>query len=100
MSIFDGLAGGAANFYGLRPRRDATTYAELQPNPTLSAASTEQVSSREDKESRFGTVASSLWAVTTTAAYNGSVNAILTTQQLRRRTAGLGLLEYGDDLAV
>ena len=53
-----------------------TTYAELQPNPALSAASIEQVGSLEGKESRFGTVASSLWAVTTTAASNGSVNAM------------------------
>ena len=54
-----------------------TTYAELQPNPALSAVSIEQVGSLEGKESRFGTVASSLWAVTTTAASNGSVNAML-----------------------
>lgn len=53
-----------------------TTYAELQPNPALSAASIEQVGSLEGKESRFGTVASSLWAVTTTAVSNGSVNAM------------------------
>lgn len=53
-----------------------TTYSELQPNPALSAASIEQVGSLEGKESRFGTVASSLWAVTTTAASNGSVNAM------------------------
>ncbi len=53
-----------------------TTYAELQPNPALSALPIEQVGSLEGKESRFGTVASSLWAVTTTAASNGSVNAM------------------------
>ena len=53
-----------------------TTYAEMQPNPALSALPIEQVGSLEGKESRFGTVASSLWAVTTTAASNGSVNAM------------------------
>lgn len=53
-----------------------TTYAELQPNPALSALPIEQTGSLEGKESRFGTVASSLWAVTTTAASNGSVNAM------------------------
>ncbi|MDP3846645.1 MAG: potassium-transporting ATPase subunit KdpA [Pseudomonas sp.] len=53
-----------------------TTYSELQPNPALSALPIEQVGSLEGKESRFGTVASSLWAVTTTAASNGSVNAM------------------------
>ena len=53
-----------------------TTYAELQPNPTLSALPIEQIGSLEGKESRFGTAASSLWAVTTTAASNGSVNAM------------------------
>ena len=53
-----------------------TTYAELQPNPTLSALPIEHIGSLEGKESRFGTAASSLWAVTTTAASNGSVNAM------------------------
>ncbi|HLD64898.1 MAG TPA: potassium-transporting ATPase subunit KdpA [Pseudomonas sp.] len=53
-----------------------TIYAELQPNPALGALSIEQVGSLEGKESRFGIVASSLWAVTTTAASNGSVNAM------------------------
>lgn len=53
-----------------------TTYAELQPNPALAGLPIEQVGSLEGKESRFGIVASSLWAVTTTAASNGSVNAM------------------------
>ncbi len=54
----------------------ATTYAELQPNPALSAAAIEQVGSLEGKESRFGTIGSALYAVTTTAASNGSVNSM------------------------
>ncbi|MBB1519762.1 potassium-transporting ATPase subunit KdpA [Aquipseudomonas guryensis] len=53
-----------------------TLYAEHQPNPALSALPIEQGGSLEGKESRFGTTASALWAVTTTAASNGSVNAM------------------------
>ncbi|UUY07557.1 potassium-transporting ATPase subunit KdpA [Pseudomonas sp. J452] len=53
-----------------------TLYAEHQPNPALSALPIEQSGSLEGKESRFGTTASALWAVTTTAASNGSVNAM------------------------
>ncbi|HSC82031.1 MAG TPA: potassium-transporting ATPase subunit KdpA [Pseudomonas sp.] len=53
-----------------------TLYAELQPNPALAALPIEQSGSLEGKESRFGVVASALWAVTTTAASNGSVNAM------------------------
>ncbi|MGE8498259.1 MAG: potassium-transporting ATPase subunit KdpA [Pseudomonas sp.] len=53
-----------------------TLYAEHQPNPTLASLPVEQVGSMEGKESRFGVAASALWAVTTTAASNGSVNAM------------------------
>jgi K+-transporting ATPase ATPase A chain len=53
-----------------------TLWAEYQPNPALAALPIEQVGSLEGKESRFGTAASALWAVTTTAASNGSVNAM------------------------
>ncbi|WXL27519.1 potassium-transporting ATPase subunit KdpA [Ectopseudomonas mendocina] len=53
-----------------------TLYAELQPNPLLAGLPVEQVGSLEGKESRFGTVASALWAVATTAASSGSVNAM------------------------
>lgn len=53
-----------------------TLYSEYQPNPALAALPIEQVGSLEGKESRFGIAASSLWAVTTTAASNGSVNAM------------------------
>ena len=54
----------------------ASLWAEYQPNPALSALPVEQVAPLEGKESRFGTTASVLWAVTTTAASNGSVNAM------------------------
>ncbi len=53
-----------------------TLYAEHQPNPALAALPIEQSGSLEGKEARFGTTASALWAVTTTAASNGSVNAM------------------------
>ncbi|WP_271411886.1 potassium-transporting ATPase subunit KdpA [Pseudomonas sp. Q1-7] len=51
-------------------------YSEHQPNPALAALPIEQTGSLEGKESRFGITASALWAVTTTAASNGSVNAM------------------------
>ncbi|BAN47965.1 potassium-transporting ATPase subunit KdpA [Metapseudomonas resinovorans] len=53
-----------------------TLYSEYQPNPALAALPIEQSGSLEGKESRFGIAASALWAVTTTAASNGSVNAM------------------------
>ncbi|ANI16176.1 potassium-transporting ATPase subunit KdpA [Pseudomonas citronellolis] len=51
-------------------------WAEYQPNPALAHLPVTQGSPLEGKESRFGTTASVLWAVTTTAASNGSVNAM------------------------
>ncbi|MDB6051791.1 MAG: potassium-transporting ATPase subunit [Pseudomonas sp.] len=51
-------------------------WAEYQPNPALNIASVEQTAPLEGKESRFGTTATVLWATTTTAASNGSVNGM------------------------
>jgi K+-transporting ATPase ATPase A chain len=51
-------------------------YAEQQPNPLLTSAMVEQTAPLEGKETRFGTTASVLWSVATTAASNGSVNAM------------------------
>ncbi len=51
-------------------------YAEYQPNPTLNNPLVEQTAPLEGKETRFGTTGTVLWAVTTTAASNGSVNAM------------------------
>ncbi|UUQ66165.1 potassium-transporting ATPase subunit KdpA [Pseudomonas fuscovaginae UPB0736] len=51
-------------------------YAEYQPNPTLNNPLLEQTAPLEGKETRFGTTGTVLWAVTTTAASNGSVNAM------------------------
>lgn len=51
-------------------------WAEYQPNPTLNIASVEQAAPMEGKETRFGTSGTVLWAATTTAASNGSVNGM------------------------
>ncbi|WEL53987.1 potassium-transporting ATPase subunit KdpA [Pseudomonas kermanshahensis] len=51
-------------------------WSEYQPNPALQSAQVQQSAPLEGKESRFGTTGSVLWAVTTTAASNGSVNAM------------------------
>jgi len=53
-----------------------TLVAEHQENPMLSGLAVEQVGSMEGKESRLGIAASALWATTTSAASNGSVNAM------------------------
>lgn len=50
--------------------------AEHQPNPALAGLPIEQGGSLEGKESRLGVAASALWAATTSAASNGSVNAM------------------------
>lgn len=49
----------------------AALYFEFQPNPALGG-----LPFGEGKETRFGIVNSSLWGVVTTAASNGSVNAM------------------------
>lgn len=51
-------------------------WSECQPNPALDSAQVQQSAPLEGKESRFGTTGSVLWTVTTTAASNGSVNAM------------------------
>ncbi len=51
-------------------------WAEYQPNPALQNAAVEQAAPLEGKEVRFGTTATVLWSVTTTAASNGSVNGM------------------------
>ena len=53
-----------------------TLLAEHQPNPALAGLGIEQGGSLEGKESRLGIAASALWATTTSAASNGSVNAM------------------------
>jgi K+-transporting ATPase ATPase A chain len=60
-----------------------TLWSELQGNPVLARLGVDQTASAvqpggnmEGKELRFGTVNSSLWAVVTTSASNGSVNSM------------------------
>lgn len=60
-----------------------TTLAEQQGNPVLANLGVDQAATdvqpggnMEGKEARFGIVNSSLWAVATTAASNGSVNSM------------------------
>ncbi|MEG0861342.1 MAG: potassium-transporting ATPase subunit KdpA [Pseudomonas sp.] len=49
-------------------------WSEYQANPSLNNPQVERTAPLEGKENRFGTTASVLWTVTTTAASNGSVN--------------------------
>ncbi|MGH8438214.1 MAG: potassium-transporting ATPase subunit KdpA [Pseudomonas sp.] len=49
-------------------------WSENQANPSLNNPQVAQSAPLEGKENRFGTTASVLWTVTTTAASNGSVN--------------------------
>ena len=51
-------------------------WAEYQPNPQLLYQLATIEPSLEGKEARFGTTATTLWAVVTTAASNGSVNGM------------------------
>ncbi len=53
-----------------------TIQAELDPNPLLTQAGAPPAPSLEGKELRHGAAASALWAAATTAASNGSVNAM------------------------
>jgi len=53
-----------------------TLAAESVPNPALAGIGVPAVPSLEGKEVRFGTAGSALWAAATTAASNGSVNAM------------------------
>jgi len=53
-----------------------TLQAESALNPMLAGTGVEAAPSLEGKELRFGAAGSALWAVATTAASNGSVNAM------------------------
>lgn len=54
----------------------ATYWAEGQGNSAVAAAHVTQAGNMEGKEVRFGVANSALWATATTAASNGSVNAM------------------------
>ncbi len=67
----------AAMMLLLVPLLGVTTWAERQPHPRFSSLGVEQsLGNLEGKETRFGVTNSALWAVATTAASNGSVNAM------------------------
>ncbi len=67
----------AAMFVLLLPPLMWTAHWEQQANPALSAMQVDhQAGNMEGKEMRLGADASSLWAASTTAASNGSVNAM------------------------
>ncbi|WP_028632245.1 potassium-transporting ATPase subunit KdpA [Pseudomonas parafulva] len=51
-------------------------WSEHQPNLALQSSQVQQTAPLEGKESRFGVTGSVLWTATTTAASNGSVNAM------------------------
>lgn len=54
-----------------------TIYCEMHGNPAISKMGIDQsAGSMEGKEVRFGSVASAMWAITTTVTSNGSVNAM------------------------
>ena len=53
-----------------------TMAAEAVPNPALAGLGVQSAPSLEGKEVRFGPAGSALWAAVTTAASNGSVNAM------------------------
>ena len=52
------------------------TWAEQSGNPMLVKQGADVAANMEGKEVRFGVVNSALWATATTAASNGSVNAM------------------------
>jgi K+-transporting ATPase ATPase A chain len=58
------------------PLTFGTYVAEQTGNPVLAAAGADATSNMEGKEVRFGVANSALWASATTAASNGSVNAM------------------------
>jgi K+-transporting ATPase ATPase A chain len=77
--------------------------AEQQGNPALAALGLDAQASAlqaggamEGKETRFGIVNSALWAVATTAASNGSVNAMLDSFTPLGGMIPMGLMQLGE----
>jgi len=77
--------------------------AEQSGNPVLSALGADPIASplqaggnMEGKEVRFGIASSALWATATTAASNGSVNAMLDSFTPLGGLAALWLIELGE----
>ena len=80
-----------------------TVWAEQHGNPALAALSVDQIASgtqpggnMEGKELRFGIANSALWAAATTAASNGSVNAMHDSLTPLGGLAALWLMQLGE----
>jgi K+-transporting ATPase ATPase A chain len=80
-----------------------TVWAEQQPNPVLARLGVDQSAgdlqgggNMEGKEARFGIANSALWAVATTAASNGSVNAMHDSFMPLGGLAPLWLMQLGE----
>lgn len=80
-----------------------TVHQEQAGNPALTALDVDQAASSvqaggnlEGKEVRFGVAASALWAVTTTAASNGSVNSMHDSYTPLGGLAPLVLIQLGE----
>ncbi|MGD9713951.1 MAG: potassium-transporting ATPase subunit KdpA [Thermomicrobiales bacterium] len=80
-----------------------TTIAEQSENPVLaqrgvdsSASDSQPGGNMEGKEARFGIVNSSLWAVATTAASNGSVNSMHDSYSPLGGLAPMWLMQLGE----
>ena len=74
-----------------------TVWAEHQPNPALAALDIDQsAGNTEGKETRFGVPNSTLWAVATTAASNGSVNSMHDSFTPLGGLAPLWLIQLGE----
>ncbi len=72
-------------------------WAERQPNPALLGLGVDQSAGNlEGKETRFGAAGSALWAAATTAASNGSVNAMHDSFLPLGGMAALWLMQLGE----
>lgn len=74
-----------------------TAWQEQKPNPALVDTGVDQsAGNMEGKEVRFGISASALWAVTTTAASNGSVNSMHDSYSPLGGLAPMVLMQLGE----
>jgi K+-transporting ATPase ATPase A chain len=74
-----------------------STLAELQPNPALNLPGVSQSAGNlEGKETRFGVFSSTLWSTATTAASNGSVNAMLDSYSPLGGLAAMWMIQLGE----
>lgn len=72
-------------------------WAEGQPNPALVTLGIDQTAGNmEGKEVRFGTANSALWAIATTSASNGSVNAMHDSLNPLTGMAAMWMMQLGE----